>query len=195
MEWYQTADAINFTFYAKERRESDVIVQTTAKSFDVSIKLNDDGRSYQYSIDPLYAELTAAPATVQVRPMKVEISVKKAAPYQWPTLNGAEQQPTALAPMSSHTTTAALKYPNSRGTDWGAVKLEEEEEGKPEGEAALNQLFRQIYGDGSDEQRRAMVKSFTESGGTVLSTNWNDVKSKKVDVQPPKGMEAKTLSQ
>ena len=36
-----------------------------------------------------------------------------------------------------------------------------------------------------------MVKSFVQSGGTVLSTNWKDIGSKDVQPQPPKGMEAK----
>ena len=31
----------------------------------------------------------------------------------------------------------------------------------------------------------------TESGGTVLSTNWDEVGGKKVEVQPPDGMEFK----
>lgn len=74
--------------------------------------------------------------------------------------------------------------------------------------------------DSSDEQRRAMNKSFTESGnyerhldclcyigymlivhlsfwyvilfvagGTVLSTNWNEVGGDKVQVRPPDGTE------
>lgn len=31
----------------------------------------------------------------------------------------------------------------------------------------------------------------TESGGTVLSTNWNEIAKDKVDIKPPDGMEYK----
>ncbi|KAJ7356195.1 Suppressor of G2 allele of SKP1 [Desmophyllum pertusum] len=57
---------------------------------------------------------------------------------------------------------------------WHKIAKEEKDD-KLEGEAALNNLFQQIYGDGNDEVRKAMNKSFVESGGTVLSTNWDDI--------------------
>lgn len=93
-------------------------------------------------------------------------------------------------------TQSSHSYPTSshvhRNWDKLAADIEKEEkEEKLEGDAALNQLFQKIYGEGSDEVKRAMNKSFVESGGTVLSTNWSEVGSKKVDCKPPDGMEYK----
>jgi len=55
--------------------------------------------------------------------------------------------------------------------NWDKLAQEVEED-KLEGDAALNKVFQDIYAGATEEQRRAMMKSFLESNGTVLSTNW-----------------------
>ena len=72
---------------------------------------------------------------------------------------------------------ASVKGPYASGRDWAAIEkaLAAEAEEKKEGEAALNEMFQKIYGDASDDTKRAMNKSFQESGGTVLSTNWGEI--------------------
>lgn len=74
--------------------------------------------------------------------------------------------------------------------DWEKLTKEiEKTEDKDEGDQAVNALFKKIYESGSEEQRRAMNKSYQESGGTVLSTNWDEVRKDTVEVKPPDGCE------
>ena len=54
-------------------------------------------------------------------------------------------------------------------------------------------LFKMIYAQSDENTRRAMIKSFQTSGGTVLSTNWDEVREKdyegKDKPEAPKGRE------
>jgi HSP20 family molecular chaperone IbpA len=84
-----------------------------------------------------------------------------------------------IATTISNDTNKTRPYAGHR--DWDAIErniIEEEKKEKPEGDEAMNKLFKQIYADASEDTRRAMVKSFQTSGGTVLSTNWDEVKKK-----------------
>ncbi|KAK6356833.1 hypothetical protein TWF718_001173 [Orbilia javanica] len=55
----------------------------------------------------------------------------------------------------------------------------------------VNGFFKKLYKDADPDTRRAMMKSYVESNGTALSTNWNEVGRGKVETSPPDGMEAK----
>ncbi len=39
-------------------------------------------------------------------------------------------------------------------------------------------FFKEIYGNGNEDKKKAMIKSFQTSDGTVLSTDWADVSKK-----------------
>lgn len=66
-----------------------------------------------------------------------------------------------------------------------------EEDPNVGGESTLNTFFQKIFADADDDTKKAMLKSYQESGGTTLSTNWDEVKRGKVDVKPPTGSEYK----
>lgn len=59
------------------------------------------------------------------------------------------------------------------------------------GDQAVNEFFQQIFSSADDDTKRAMMKSYQESGGTTLSTNWDDVSKGRVEVKPPQGSEWK----
>lgn len=103
---------------------------------------------------------------------------------------------TTSTPTPIPTLNKSQNRPYASTKDWNKIEqtltLEEQAE-KPEGDEALNQLFQNIYGNANDDTKRAMIKSFQTSGGTVLSTNWNEVKEKNYekerDQNVPDGMQ------
>nr|XP_010925825.1 protein SGT1 homolog isoform X2 [Elaeis guineensis] len=132
----------------------------------------------------------------EVMSSKIEIRLSKAEPITWTSLEFSNKR---IIPQKINTSSAPVSqrpsYPSSKAKiDWdkleAQVKKEEKEE-KLDGDAALNKLFQDIYRDADEDTRRAMSKSFIESNGTVLSTNWKEVGSKKVGGSPPEGMELK----
>lgn len=52
-------------------------------------------------------------------------------------------------------------------------------------------FFKKIFQNADPDTRRAMMKSYQESNGTALSTNWEEVGKKKMETSPPDGMVAK----
>ncbi|GAB0132819.1 hypothetical protein EsDP_00001245 [Epichloe bromicola] len=96
------------------------------------------------------------------------------------------------ANTSVGTKSAGPAYPTSSRTgpkDWDKITADDEKDEEAEG--GVNGFFKKLYENASDDQRRAMMKSFTESNGTSLSTDWQDVGSRTVTTKPPEGVEAK----
>lgn len=60
-----------------------------------------------------------------------------------------------------------------------------------EGGDEANHFFQKLFKGATPEAQRAMMKSYQESNGTSLSTNWDEVSKGPVETLPPDGMEAK----
>jgi suppressor of G2 allele of SKP1 len=93
------------------------------------------------------------------------------------------------ATIASTSTVSSSAAPRSRNK-WDSFKAEDEN-GKAEEDANIDDFFKKLYADADDDTRRAMMKSYQESGGTALSTNWTDVSKGKVETKAPDGMEAR----
>jgi suppressor of G2 allele of SKP1 len=107
--------------------------------------------------------------------------------FNWVTLEKENVKDLTSAGPSAYPTSAKVKK------NWDEINKDIDLGENPEGGDAAMGLFKQIY-QGSDEKvRLAMKKSFQTSGGTVLSTNWDEVKEKDYEgadrPDAPKGQE------
>ncbi|KAJ8773227.1 hypothetical protein K2173_028404 [Erythroxylum novogranatense] len=194
-EFYQKPDVVVVSIFAKGIPPSCVSVDYGEQI--LSVNINVPGQE-EYHFQPrLFGKIVPANCKFDVLSTKIEIRLAKAEPIHWTSLEYSKE-PVVLqrAIVTSGTGSHRPTYPSSKpkGINWdkleAQVKKEEKEE-KLDGDAALNKFFKEIYHDADEDTRRAMSKSFVESNGTVLSTNWKEVGSKKVEGSPPDGMEMK----
>ena len=82
------------------------------------------------------------------------------------------------------------------GTSEGTSESASEDAGidDEEGDPTTN-FFKTLYKGADPDTQKAMMKSYQESNGTALSTNWAEVSKGKVETSPPDGMEAKEWGQ
>jgi len=198
-DWYQTETYVIITVLIKNLKREDISVEYSPKSLSLTVNLG-SGSDYSLELD-LAHSVKPEECLTRVLTTKLELKLKKEEGIRWSSLETDNEShfvntlPQKSIP-SQEKDDIVHKYPSSSNKykDWDRLAKEVQEEEKKEedsGDAALNKLFKQIYSDGSDEVKRAMNKSFQESGGTVLSTNWKDVKKDKVEVKPPDCMEYK----
>lgn len=159
---YNTGKSVTVTVYIKDHVIEDFVPHPDNKSLTIELKC--DGTEM---IKAWVFPNEVVPSTLKIdqTKMKIEMTLQKAKQGMW---EKSVLEEAASRPLYER---------------WRNVQLPDEEEEKNEG---LDQFLQKIYKDADPDARRAMMKSFTESGGTVLSTNWQDVGSRKVEPQPPK---------
>lgn len=202
-DWYQSNDTVTLNILAKGAPKEKVTVDFDKDSLSISFPVEGSGSEYNFNLDPLYAQIDPANSKFRVTPNKVEITLKKASPgTKWKTLEGDRQvdvpeDSTSTIPrhiLSSKPQDSAPAYPTSSRTgakNWDKLAADDlDDKDEIEGDETSH-FFKKLYGGATPEQQRAMMKSYQESGGTVLSTDWSNVGSKTIVPEPPEGMEAK----
>lgn len=185
-EWFQTDSAVSIAIYIKKEDIKDVEVEFGSKNLSIIIKLS-SGSKWNLEVDPLFEDIIPSDSSYNILAKQVQVKLaKKVLGIKWNSLE--EVYGTNVKLMSSMANTPK-EYPSSskKKHDWDLLVKEVESE-KPEGEQALNSLFQSIYANASEDTKRAMMKSYVESNGTCLSTNWEDIGKRKVEVTPPDGM-------
>lgn len=217
-DWYQNNDKVYFTLLAKGVPKDKATIDIQPRSLTISFPLQTSS-DYDFSLEPLFAEIDPSASTFSIMSTKVEVVLTKSQPGQkWPSLEGneamteASKPTTAVASATVQPSTTAQKapsYPTSSRSgpkDWDKLASEAlakpktgdskagskmEEDDDDEGGDPVNGFFKKLYAGADADTRRAMMKSFSESNGTALSTNWEEVKKGKVETSPPEGLEAK----
>ncbi|PTB69348.1 SGS-domain-containing protein [Trichoderma citrinoviride] len=202
MQDFQSDRNISVSIFSKGVDKEKLRVQFSETSVHLDPLVYSSGEQKEFHLD-LWGEIDPSNSKYIVTPNKVELSLAKKTLGRWPAVQGdgapkkAPLPKPEVAAASSEKPSAAKAvdakptvYPTSSKTgpkNWDAVGAEE----NSDDEKDVNAFFKKLYKGATPEQQRAMMKSFTESNGTSLSTNWDDVKDKTVATVPPDGVEAK----
>ncbi|RMZ87262.1 hypothetical protein DV736_g5512, partial [Chaetothyriales sp. CBS 134916] len=237
-EWYQNAQSVIITLYAKGVPKDKAQVDIQDDSLSISFpQPSDPTASFSFTLDPLHALIDTSNSTAKIMSTKVEITLKKAAPgVKWPALEGTEPlqkhstssasdrvakaaimssfqsgqppaTPTASAPVYPTSSKSGPKNWDKLAKDLTKKKAEtkkkknggnddddaissdgaenddndDDDDDDEYGGDAVDGFFKKLYKGADPDTRRAMMKSYQESNGTALSTNWAEVGSKHYD--------------
>ncbi|KAI9497603.1 SGT1, suppressor of G2 allele of SKP1, isoform CRA_b [Zychaea mexicana] len=183
-EWFQNDTFVTIEVFIKNVKKETVSLDFFDKSLSLTIKMP-AGSEFSLELDPLAHEILPKESSFKVLSTKIEIKLKKKFEgIKWSVLEGDDDLATTMAPGNPSS--------SRKPKDWDKLARDiDKDADKPEGDAALNTLFQQIYSGADEDTKRAMMKSFVESNGTCLSTNWSEVGAKPVETKPPEGMIAR----
>lgn len=193
-----------------------LLLYVTANNSQLEVRFpTGNSGAYDYTVTPLFSKIDPTSSEFRITPQKIEINLHKAVPgLKWGDLEGTEAITSSISNTDSKPIIPAAvlnmeqskvpSYPTSSRTgpkNWdslasAALKAEkkdgslggddDDDDGDP-----MGGFFKKLYKDADPDTRRAMIKSYQESNGTALSTNWADVKKGPVETQPPEGLVAK----
>lgn len=176
MQWYQSSSHVVIDVYAK-----DVEKEKSTVTFEPShlvVRLSRPNAP-DYILDKdLLENINPEQSTWSASRFKVEIRMKKVnTGVTWKALDKGEEVLSAAVQAGAESK-QRNQVQKERQKEWASLTEKELKDYKEDDSPMA--LFRTLYKDADEDVRRAMMKSYQESGGQVLSTNWDEVKKKKV---------------
>jgi suppressor of G2 allele of SKP1 len=173
-DWFQSSKSCNVSLFIKNAPKDKVTVKFDSLKVDVEFP-NEDGSRFEYSLGPLEHEIDGSKSSFRVFGTKIELEIVKATTSHWSSL--------VVAPIDNSNKVQTKNW--EKLADQVLSTEEHQADDDP------NAFFKQIFANADPDARRAMMKSYVESNGTALSTNWEDVKNRTVETMPPEGAESK----
>lgn len=179
MDWYQNANWVNVDVMAKNvDKVGSVITFESRKLVMILVRAGMQDWKLEKT---LFADVVPEQSRWSVSKYKVEVQLKKANNSKWIALD-SEAQVASASVRAGAVAAKRMKDSQEKQRNW-AKKAEEELKDYKEDDSAMS-VFRQLYESVDEDTRRAMNKSYSESGGQVLSTDWGKVKKERVEYKP-----------
>ena len=208
---------VNVKFEARSVRCS----MSRLRGLDLFFQILYENGDKNLHLHPLKGQIDPEQSNFVVGKVKIELRLVKAAQGRWGGLIGdapdRTSHTTIVFPCYVHSlpalaNSARVSVPAEKaGTtlpqarkNWDSVTQTILDSEKPKtstedpnvsGDSTLNEFFQNLFANADENTKKAMMKSFQESGGTALSTNWDEVKKGPVPIKAPTGSEARKWEQ
>lgn len=126
-----------------------------------------------FTLGPLFGKVDPSKSSYKIFGTKVELNLHKADRVPWTSVLRNQND---VFRDSEHEPAIGFEK------NWDKLAREAEDDAA-EQSTDVNRFFEQLYANADDNTKRAMMKSYTESNGTSLSTNWESVSQGKVEPQ------------
>uniref|UniRef100_A0A0K0DVR2 SGS domain-containing protein n=1 Tax=Strongyloides stercoralis TaxID=6248 RepID=A0A0K0DVR2_STRER len=181
-DWYQNENSVTITILKQGTSVVDCTFSYDSDENSLIVKYKDE----LIFDSKLYDKIDFSKTTLKCTRSRIEVKLVKLNCINW-------QSPSPLPGPAPIVFKAAMEKPvdckSKKQRNWDAIEKEVIAEEENDNKDDINRLFQKIYENSNDDTKKAMIKSFSESNGTVLSTNWDEVKKGKVETKPPDDME------